>query len=79
MAFKLFELNTILVVLVLPPQGVSASLPTPEAVVAFNGSLQAPGNVGLRELSPSSAGEFPQDHDPSWTGMVMPSLAGRKF
>lgn len=47
---KLFEL--ILVVLFLPPQGVSASLLTPKALVAFNGSLQAPGNVGLKKNVP---------------------------
>lgn len=77
MKFKLFEL--LLVVLVLPPQGVSASLPTPEALMAFNGSLQAPWNVRLKETSPRSAVDSPQDHEPSWVGMVMPSLAGRKF
>lgn len=77
MTFKLFGL--ILVVLVLPPQGVSASLLAPKALVAFNGSLQASGNVGLKEMSPRSAVDFPQVCEPSWIGMVMPSLAGRKF
>lgn len=50
MKLKLFEL--ILVTLFLSPQGVSASLLTPKALVAFNISLQAPGNVGLKEMAP---------------------------
>lgn len=77
MNFKVFEL--ILVLLFLPPQGVSASLLTPKALVAFNGSLRAPGNAGLKHMSPRLTVDFPQDHEPSWIGIVMPSLAGRKF
>ena len=48
--FKLFELT--LITLFLPPQGVSASLPTPKALAACNGELQSQGNVGLKENVP---------------------------